>query len=288
MKIEIPLDYRKISLEEYKNFLFPLTIHDNKEFDKWGMPKDVNETEYLFLFKHTDKNLECQALLLKDKKNDWFFPCNILVRDFSYYSDKIMLNQIKNYREIMSDLVEAFNSEPLFFSLKIINRVYDECHSILNKHIDSKYWADYNKFAGIIGDLKKSIANGEMDEDFNIPEVEFSDYDILSQFSGEESFGELYKGKFNFNYGDFKDYAFIIGKILDDLRQPTQRNADQAKLFDFFCKYFTLKSIPFQKLHLEVLYRNHNQSFIPFAVQRELSNEVFKFLNKFFKNTIMF
>jgi hypothetical protein len=248
-----PKDYDRLSWEKYLDLLEELEYKSDDRTDKLGLGKDEEENEYLFFIQHPDLKYYVYNIFDDISENgkvityEFNFFGDIVVRDFSYYSDMIMTLQLANADEVLKNIQDAYlgrmidtncdyDSKPIFkrFWLPVVKKQMEAImeNNPNSREIDS-YYVLYDEIKLIEEDLKSDFPKFNIKH--QISDTIFQADNALKFLRKDRSFGQYCKEKqkFTLNY-QFKEICYIIGRFFYDMKEEgtdiTQKD---------FCKRFS-------------------------------------------------
>jgi hypothetical protein len=251
-----PVDYKRLHWEKYLDLLDNLEMNNDNKTDKLGLEKDEKENEYLFFFQHP--NLKYYVYNIFDEKDEHgnvltyeinFFG-DIVVRDFSYYSDMIMTMQLANADEVLKNIQDAYlgrmietnceyNSKAIFMRFWL-PRVKQQMETIMENNPNSieidNYVDLYDEIKMIEEDLKNDFP--KFNRRHQLSKTHFKADDLLSFLRKDRSFGQYCKEKqkFTLNYS-LKEISYIVGRFFYDLN--TDEEEEEKVNQKIFCERFS-------------------------------------------------
>jgi hypothetical protein len=251
-----PIGYKRLHWEKYLDLLEELEYKSDDRTDKLGLGKDEEENEYLFFFQHPD--LKYYVYNIFDEKDEHgnvltyeinFFG-DIVVRDFSYYSDLIMTMQLDNADEVLKNIQDAYLGRMIdtdceydskaIFKRFWLTRVIKQMQAVMENNSSSN---ELNNYLNLYDEIKK--IRDDLNEEFpkfnikyQLSKTHFKADDLLSFLRKDRSFGQYCKEKqkFTFNYSS-KEISYIVGRFFYDLK--TDEEKEEKVNQKIFCERFS-------------------------------------------------
>jgi hypothetical protein len=236
-----PKGYVRLSWEKYLDKLEEYELKSDDITDTLGLKKDVEEREYLFFFKHpklkfyVDKIIKVNVMEELEERDMYFFG-DIVVRDFSYYSESIMTKQVQHFEDVLRNLYDAYHGKLIdskrIYNSKIVFKnfwldiVIEQMETILKNHEGAKEYNNYYRLYEHVIDIRLDLENKYpvFNTRYNINNFTYGFNDLQLLFDSFPNIGKIIdsSGRIELHFSG-KEVVFLIMTILKNNKKEVNK-----------------------------------------------------------------